>query len=76
MNRHHKDIGSYWSKWAKAWDPLLSFVGLNMKYRRQGISALDLEEGMTVLDVLVLHFHHCVINREEQTLGSPPLSDS
>lgn len=51
MHRFPKDIGSYWNKWAEVWDPLLGFVGLDRKYRKQGISVLKLSEGMTVLDI-------------------------
>lgn len=51
MHQYGQDIGSYWSKWAKVWNPLLSVVGLDRKYREQGVSVLDLAEGMTVLDI-------------------------
>jgi ubiquinone/menaquinone biosynthesis C-methylase UbiE len=46
-----QSLGSYWSKWAKVWDPLLSLVGLDRKYRKQAISVLDLAAGMTILDI-------------------------
>jgi ubiquinone/menaquinone biosynthesis C-methylase UbiE len=51
IHLHNRDISQYWSKWAKVWDPFLKIAGLDRKYREEGISALDLAAGMTVLDV-------------------------
>ncbi len=52
MNHHSQsDIGSYWDKWAPAWDIMLRLARLDRRYREQGISALNLRKGMTVLDI-------------------------
>lgn len=42
---------AYWNGWAPAWDAMLRLVGLDWRYREEGVSALDLKKGMTVLDV-------------------------
>lgn len=45
------DIAEYWSRWAHVWDPMLRLIRLDHRYRSEGISVLDLKEGMTVLDI-------------------------
>ncbi len=49
--RFQTDIAVYWSRWAYLWDPMLRFVRLDRRYRREGVSALALRKGMTVLDI-------------------------
>ncbi|CAG1009727.1 MAG: class I SAM-dependent methyltransferase [Candidatus Methanoperedens sp.] len=45
------DLSSYWNRWASVWDIMLRLVGLDCRYREQGISVLNLRKGMTVLDI-------------------------
>jgi len=45
------DIAAYWSRWARLWDPMLKLISLDRRYRKEGISALGLKKGMTVLDI-------------------------
>jgi len=45
------EVASYWDKWARVWNPFLRFVRLDRRYRREGISVLQLDKGMVVLDI-------------------------
>ncbi len=45
------DVASYWNKWARVWNPFLRSVRLDRRYRREGISVLELHRGMVVLDI-------------------------
>ncbi|NIM99846.1 MAG: methyltransferase domain-containing protein [candidate division Zixibacteria bacterium] len=45
------DVATYWDRWARVWNPFLRAVHLDRKYRREGISVLELEKGMVVLDI-------------------------
>lgn len=42
---------AYWNGWAPAWDAMLRLAGLEWRYRKEGVSVLNLKKGMTVLDI-------------------------
>jgi ubiquinone/menaquinone biosynthesis C-methylase UbiE len=45
------ETAAYWNKWARVWNPFLRAVRLDVRYRREGISVLELERGNSVLDI-------------------------
>lgn len=47
----YSDINGYWDRWAPVWDFFLRTVGLDRRYREQGVSVVDLKMGDRVLDV-------------------------
>lgn len=53
MGSHYsaEDEAKYWNKWARVWNPFLRAVRLDRRYRREGVSVLELEKGAVVLDI-------------------------
>ncbi len=45
------ETATYWNRWARVWIPFLRAVRLDRRYRREGISVLELEKGTAVLDI-------------------------